>query len=84
MAKVIPKVDNIPTAAIPIPYNPLERLVKSKLPMVKPEAKRKANITPQTTAITGIATDNIPVPNPAIITVAGPVCPLAEIFLVGL
>ena len=79
VANVIPNVESIPTAAIPIPYNPIPILLKSK-----PEAKRKELVIPTTTANTGTAVDNIPKPKPEMITVAGPVKPDSDTFLVGL
>ena len=79
VANVMPNVDNIPTAAIPIPYNPIPTFAKSK-----PDANQYDNIIPVTTAITGIAVETMPKPTPEIITVAGPVLPLSDNFLVGL
>ena len=75
----MPKVDSIPTAAIPIPYNPMPTFVKSN-----PEANKKEQIIPTTTASTGMAVESIPSPRPEIITVAGPVSPALETNWVGL
>ena len=47
------------------------------------DANKNENIIPTATAITGIAVDNIPVPIPDIITVAGPVFVDSAIFCVG-
>ena len=74
----MPRVDSIPTAAIPIPYNPMPAFEKSN-----PEANRKDRIIPMTTEITGITVEIIPIPRPEMITVAGPVSELLAILWVG-
>ncbi|OAV70732.1 hypothetical protein Barb7_03242 [Bacteroidales bacterium Barb7] len=76
---MIPSVESMPTAAIPIPYNPIPVLLKSK-----PEANRNEQIIPTTTDSTGIAVESIPKPSPEMMTVAGPVCPAADTSCVGL
>jgi hypothetical protein len=49
-----------------------------------PEANKKEQIIPTTTASTGMAVESIPSPRPEIITVAGPVSPDSETSRVGL
>ena len=65
---VIPTVLSMPTAASPTPYSP---------------AKKFALKIIATIVKTGIATDCIPVDNPVIMTVAGPVSPPSAIFWTG-
>ena len=79
MAKVIPNVESIPTAAIPTPYNPMDILAK-----LNSAANRNESIIPATIVSTGMAVEIIPVPIPFIITVAGPVSELLAISCVGL
>ncbi len=73
----MPRVDNIPTAATPIPYSPIEGLVK-------PPGIPYARNIPTTTVKTGIHVDIIPTAIPSIITVAGPVTALLATPFVGL
>ena len=79
MANVIPNVDNIPTAAKPIPYNP--SLIAEKL---KCEANPTAKDIPTTTANTGIMVEAIPSPRPPIMTGPAPVSAFSAIRRVGL
>ena len=69
VAKVMPSVDNIPTAAKATPYVPARSLV-SHMAM--------------TTTIPGTTVLNIPSPNPPMMTVAGPVSDCAAISRVNL
>ena len=83
VARVIPSVESIPTAAIPIPYKPTPRF-ELKVMVIKSYC---ADINAKTIAtlivITGIAVEIIPNPNPEIITVAGPVFELSATLCVG-
>ena len=68
IAIVIPTVLSIPTAAIPTPYRPADKLAKNMIAAI---------------VNTGRATDSIPTAKPDIITVAGPVSPSLAIFRTG-
>ena len=72
VAKVIPKVESIPTAAMPIPYRPILRFAALNSTW-KPFAQRYAKMIATPTVITGTAVESIPKPRPLMITVAGPV-----------
>ena len=81
---MIPNVESIPTAAIPIPYNPKERFsAVKKLLTSKPIAQRYAKIIATPIVMTGTAVEIMPRPRPEMITVAGPVLELSATFCVG-
>ncbi len=70
-------MESIPTAAIPIPYNP-------SIEFSKPPAKAKAPRIPIAIVRTGIAVEIIPVARPPMISVASPVLAFSAICIVGL
>jgi hypothetical protein len=77
----MPSVDNIPTAAIPIPYNPrLKLFAETRFAVSNPIAHKKAKIIAAAIVMTGMAVEIIPRPIPEIITVAGPDAELFAIF----
>jgi len=80
----MPNVESIPTAAMPMPYSPRIRFsAVSILSTSNPMAHKNAMIIAKAMVMTGIAVESIPKPKPEMITVAGPVCPLAATRCVG-
>ena len=81
VARVMPSVDSMPTAAMEMPYRPRlsVSLLKTKS-VAKPYASRMA----AQMVITGMAVERMPRPTPLITTVAEPVWAASASFCVGL
>ena len=76
MARVMPRVESIPTAAMPMPNSPA-------LTLWAPPLIRKLNTTTAPTMSTGSRVESIPSDRPSMTTVAGPVSAESASFWVG-
>ena len=86
MARVMPRVDSIPTAAIPMPYRPLEKRISYSAPPVvrEPPEARKETMMAMPMMMMGAAVDSIPREMPPMMVVAAPVSVESARFWVGL
>ena len=77
MARVMPRVESIPTAARAMPYRPM-------LVLAAPPDRKKASRIQTATMMMGMAVDSMPRPRPPMMMVAEPVWLLLLSSWVGL